>query len=239
MPRRKRKPSTSESQGQLVRAESQTPVSSGQYLNASGALGPSVSPDVPVVLQRMPDGSYVARPHDGSLAYGAMTAPPMAGGGMPLAGLAGDPGTGHSHTGFQGQIVMSEQDGVVTQALRGHIEHVERRRVQPSADDTLRQAKRAARLGLRRKLYFAGGSVVALLALMIAGDLLGSPHIRTAPETYLGLEGEKTFTGSAQPLVALLPLERSLFAHAWDILTPAPENHPEILEIQTELPANP
>lgn len=60
------------------------------------------------------------------------------------------------------------------------------------------------------------GSVILVLALMLARDEWGMPHLQISPDRYFGIEGTKQRAVADDPAIVLLRPERSLFAHAGD-----------------------
>jgi len=68
---------------------------------------------------------------------------------------------------------------------------------------------------MSKKRLFIGG-VLALLVLMVLADIVGVPHVRTAPGEYASLEGVKEVGNPDGPLVILKRLDRSVFLYTID-----------------------
>ncbi len=123
------------------------------------------------------------------------------------------PGAGEEDfIGFEGRIgVRYNADGSTTHVTDGHIRS--RRTEGVPAGGGAYDAYIGGRWSKRR---LAIGAVLALLVLMVAVDILGMPHYRTAPGVYVGLEGEKTTPQTDLPMIALIRLDRSVFAYTLD-----------------------
>lgn len=123
------------------------------------------------------------------------------------------PGAGGEFIGFEGRIgVRYNADGSTTHVTDGHI----RSRRTEAAPGTGAGAYDPYIGGRWSKRRLAIGAALTLLVLMVAVDILGMPHYRTSPGVYAGLEGEKTTSNTDLPLIALIRLDRSVFAYTID-----------------------
>lgn len=116
--------------------------------------------------------------------------------------------------GFEGRMgVRTHPDGTEEFVYDGHVRGRKTTKAEQGNDGTF--DPKTGRMSKRR--IFAG-AVLALLLLMIFADVMGVPHVRTEPGTYVSLEGPKEVASTDAPLVILKRLDRSVFGYAFDAI---------------------
>ncbi|MEM6258461.1 MAG: hypothetical protein AAGI37_09125 [Planctomycetota bacterium] len=114
--------------------------------------------------------------------------------------------------GFEGRMgVRIHPDGTEEFVYDGHVRGRKTTKAGQGCDGTY-----DPRLGRISKRRIFAGAVLVLLVLMIFVDVMGVPHVRTEPGTYVSLEGAKEVASQDAPLVILKRLDRSVFGYTFD-----------------------
>ncbi len=165
-------------------------------------------PDHAVVIPKMSQQYYTRDPDTGELIEVQQTPQPPSQAHQPPIVQNGD-----DFIGFKGQMgIRYGADGSEEFVYDGYI-----------------QGKRTTRAGQQdhdydptkdifwtKKRLFVG-SLLVVFALMIAADIFGTPHFRSEPGIYVGLEGQKIVeTSSDESMIILKRLDRSVFSHTFD-----------------------